>query len=406
MPRQSIDRIDVQGRRVLVRVDFNVPLDGHGCILDDRRIRMAIPTLRSVLDRGGSLVLMSHLGRPAGSGWEAKYSLQPVADRLAELLPEATVSVPGTDCIGSEAVAAVESLQPGEVLVLENLRFHAGEKQGAVDFAAVLAGYGDIYVNDAFGTAHRDHASMVTVPEAMCDRPRVAGLLLLKELQFLSEAINDASAPFIAVLGGAKVSDKLGAIRNLLPRVDAVVIGGGMAYTFLKVQGVEIGESLYEADMADEAAKVLAAAAEAGTPILLPVDHQCAPAFDAVDQAVSISGDIPEGMMGLDLGPESAIAAGDLLTSAGTIVWNGPMGVFEHPPFDAGTLAVAQSVVQATSSGAVSIIGGGETAAAIEQFGLAGGVSHVSTGGGASLRMLEGRVFCSVELLDEEPHCP
>jgi phosphoglycerate kinase len=275
-----------------------------------------------------------------------------------------------------------------------------------VDFAAVLAGYGDIYVNDAFGTAHRDHASMVTVPEAMCDRPRVAGLLLLKELQFLSEAINDASAPFIAVLGGAKVSDKLGAIRNLLPRVDAVVIGGGMAYTFLKVQGVEIGESLYEADMADEAAKVLAAAAEAGTPILLPVDHQCAPAFDAVDQAVSISGDIPEGMMGLDLGPESAIAAGDLLTSAGTIVWNGPMGVFEHPPFDAGTLAVAQSVVQATSSGAVSIIGGGETAAAIEQFGLAGGVSHVSTGGGASLRMLEGRVFCSVELLDEEPHRP
>ncbi|MDG2292610.1 MAG: phosphoglycerate kinase [Phycisphaerales bacterium] len=404
MPRQSIDHIDVQGKRVLVRVDFNVPLDEHGCIVDDRRIRMAIPTLRSVLDRGGSLVLMSHLGRPAGRGWEAKYSLQPAADRLSELLPDASVRVPGADCIGADAVAAVESLEPGGVLVLENLRFHAGEKQGDADFAQVLAGFGDVYVNDAFGTAHRNHASMVAVPEAMADRPRVAGLLLLKELQFLAEAIEHASAPFIAILGGAKVSDKLGAIRNLLPRVDAVIIGGGMAYTFLKIQGMEIGDSLYEADMADEAVKVLDAAAEVGTVILLPVDHQCAPALDAADQAVTIAGDIPAGMMGLDIGPSSASAAVDLLCGARTIVWNGPMGVFERPPCDAGSLAVAQAVAKATANGAATIIGGGETAAAMEQFSLAGDVSHVSTGGGASLQMLEGKSFSSVELLDEEPN--
>ena len=389
---------------MLVRVDFNVPLDAHGCIVDDRRIRMAIPTLRSVLDRGGSLVLMSHLGRPAGTGWEAKYSMQPAADRLSELLPDARVRVPGSDCIGADAVEAVESLEPGGVIVLENLRFHSGEKQGDAAFAQVLAGFGDIYVNDAFGTAHRSHASMVAVPEAMSDRPRVAGLLLLKELQFLAEAIEHASAPFIAILGGAKVSDKLGAIGNLLPRVDAVIIGGGMAYTFLKTQGMEIGDSLYEPDMAREAEQVLAAAAEAGTQILLPVDHQCAPSFDAIDEAVTITGDIPDGMMGLDLGPSSAAAAADVLRGAKTIVWNGPMGVFERPPCDAGSLAVAQAVAKATADGAITIIGGGETAAAVEQFSLADDVSHVSTGGGASLQMLEGRSFCSVELLDEEPN--
>ena len=401
MSKQSIDRIEVQGRRVLVRVDFNVPLDAGGGIVDDRRIRMALPTLRSVLDRGGSLIVMSHLGRPAGDGWEAAYSLEPAAKRLAELLPGTPVHVPGRDCVGPAVAEAVEALQPGEVLVLENLRFHAEEKSGDQAFAAELAGYGDIYVNDAFGTAHRNHASMVAVPESMSDRPRVAGLLLQKELRFLSEAIEDAVAPFIAVLGGAKVSDKLGAIRNLLPRVDAVIIGGGMAYTFLSAKGVAIGSSLLEPEMVEEAMLVLAEAERTGTTVLLPVDHQCASSPTDGAGATVIEGDIPDGLMGLDLGPVSAAAAAELLETAGTIVWNGPMGVFEQPPFDAGSRVVADAVVQATARGAVSVIGGGETAAAVEQFNCADGVSHVSTGGGASLQMLEGRAFASVDLLNE-----
>ena len=401
MPKQAIDQIEVKGRRVLVRVDFNVPMDGKGAILDDRRIRMALPTLQSVLDRGGSLVLMSHLGRPSGAGWEAEFSLAPAAERLAELLPGTPVRVPGRDCVDADVMKAVEALQPGEVLVLENLRFHVEEKSGDQAFAEVLASYGDIYVNDAFGTAHRSHASMVAVPQAMSDRPRVAGLLLQKELRFLSEAIDHAASPFIAVLGGAKVSDKLSAIRNLLPRVDAVVIGGGMAYTFLAARGMAIGNSLLEEDMVSEATHVLDEAQRTGTTVLLPVDHQCAANLDDTVNATVIEGDIPDGLMGLDLGPVSAAAAAELLMTAGTIVWNGPMGVFERPPFDVGSRVVAEAVVEATTRGAISVIGGGETAAAVEHFGCAGGVSHVSTGGGASLQMLEGRSFASVELLDE-----
>lgn len=401
MPKQAIDQIEVKGRRVLVRVDFNVPMDGNGAILDDRRIRMALPTLQSVLDRGGSLVLMSHLGRPSGAGWEAEFSLAPAAERLAELLPGTPVRVPGRDCVDADVMKAVEALQPGEVLVLENLRFHVEEKSGDQAFAEVLASYGDIYVNDAFGTAHRSHASMVAVPQAMSARPRVAGLLLQKELRFLSEAIDHAASPFIAVLGGAKVSDKLSAIRNLLPRVDAVVIGGGMAYTFLAARGMAIGNSLLEEDMVSEATHVLDEAQRTGTTVLLPVDHQCAANLDDTANATVIEGGIPDGLMGLDLGPVSAAAAAELLMTAGTIVWNGPMGVFERPPFDAGSRVVAEAVVEATTRGAISVIGGGETAAAVEHFGCAGGVSHVSTGGGASLQMLEGRSFASVELLDE-----
>ena len=401
MSRQSIDQIEVEGRRVLVRVDFNVPLDGSGAILDDRRIRMAIPTLRSVLDRGGSLVLMSHLGRPSGTGYEPEFSLQPVAARLAELLEDVQVDLSGHDCTDADSAAAVDSLQPGEVLVLENLRFHEGEKTGDPVFAARLASYGDIYVNDAFGTAHRDHASMVAVPEAMSGCPRVAGLLLLKELHFLSEVMEQARSPFIAVLGGAKVSDKLGAIRNLLPRVDTVIIGGGMAYTFLHAQGIEIGTSLLEEDMVPEALAVLDEARDSGTTILLPVDHACAVGLEDTDGMSIQTGSIPPGMMGLDLGPVSTGAAVDLLAAGGTIVWNGPMGVFEVPPFDAASRAVAMAVAEATAAGATSVIGGGETAAAVELFGVASRVSHVSTGGGASLRMLEGRSFRSVEILDQ-----
>ncbi|MAA52315.1 MAG: phosphoglycerate kinase [Phycisphaerae bacterium] len=401
MSKLTIDGIDVVGKRVLVRVDFNVPLDADGGVLDDRRIRMAIPTLRSVLDRGGSLVLMSHLGRPAGTGFEPAYSLKPVADRLAELLPGVPVTLASEDCIGPNADRAVGGLEPGGIVLLENLRFHAAEKKNDPEFAAKLAAHGDVYVNDAFGTAHRAHASMVGVPEAMQDRHRVAGRLLEAELAFLAEAIDDAASPFVAVLGGAKVSDKLGAIRNLLPRVDAVVIGGGMAYTFLSVLGVSIGRSLFEEDMVVEARGVLEEAKSLGRTLLLPVDSMCAPSPDAPDSACPIEGDIPSDMMGLDIGPASATAAADLLRTAGTIVWNGPMGVFETPPFDDGSRAVADAVVEATRRGAISVIGGGETAAAIDAFGLAKAVSHVSTGGGASLQMLEGRSFRSVELLED-----
>ena len=400
MAKVSIDDVDVSGQRVLVRVDFNVPLTEHGEVLDDRRIRMAIPTLRSVLDRGGSLVLMSHLGRPSGSGFEPEYSMKPVAERLASLLPGVDVRFVPEDCIGPAARTAVQELEPGAVLLLENLRFHAGEKQNDSDFSAQLATFGDIFVNDAFGTAHRDHASMVGVPEAMSGHPRAAGRLLQSELAFLSDAIEHARPPFVAVLGGAKVSDKLGAIRNLLPRVDAVIIGGGMAYTFLSVLDRKIGRSLFEADMVDSARDILEEARAHGTTILLPVDSRCSTSPRDAASAEVCGADVPSDLMGLDLGPDSIVAACELLETASTIVWNGPMGVFEHPPFDRGTRSVAEAVVAATEQGAVSVIGGGETAAAVEMFGCSQGVSHVSTGGGASLRMLEGRSFRSVELLD------
>jgi phosphoglycerate kinase len=400
MAKVSIDAVDVAGKRVLVRVDFNVPLTGDGSVLDDRRIRMALPTLQSVLDRGGSLVLMSHLGRPSGTGFESQYSLQPVAEWLAHLLPDVDVTLAPDDCIGPAARAAVDASAPGSIVLLENLRFHAGEKKNDPRFAAALAGFGDIYVNDAFGTAHRDHASMVGVPVAMAGRPRVAGRLLQAELTFLSESIEHARPPFVAVLGGAKVSDKLGAIGNLLPRVDAVIIGGGMAYTFLSVLGVEIGRSLFEEHMVDAASTILEQAESTGTRLLLPVDSLCAPSPKQPGDARAIAGDMPGDMMGLDIGPQSSAAAATLLRTASTIVWNGPMGVFEIPPFDTGSRAVAEAVVSATSQGATSIIGGGETAAALEALGCADGVSHVSTGGGASLQMLEGRSFPSVQLLD------
>ena len=308
MAKVSIDAVDVAGKRVLVRVDFNVPLTGDGGVLDDRRIRMALPTIQSVLDRGGSLVLMSHLGRPSGTGFESNCSLRPVAERLAHLLPGVDVTLAPDDCIGPAARDAVDALSPGSIVLLENLRFHAGEKKNDPDFAAALAGFGDVYVNDAFGTAHRDHASMVGVPEAMAGRPRVAGRLLQAELAFLSESIEQAASPFIAVLGGAKVSDKLGAIRNLLPRVDAVVIGGGMAYTFLSVLGVEIGRSLFEEDMVEAASTILEEAESSGTLLLLPVDSLCATSPEEPGTARTIAGDMPGDLMGLDIGSSSVKA--------------------------------------------------------------------------------------------------
>ena len=401
MPKQSVKDISHKDRTVLMRVDFNVPLDADGRIIDDRRIRMAIPTIEHVLKEGGRLVLMSHLGRPAGDGPEAAFSLKPVAERLDDLLGKHHGVRFATDCVGALARDGVNSIEPGDALVLENLRFHAGEKKNDPEFAASLAELADVYVNDAFGTAHRDHASMVGVPEHMSGKPHVAGLLLIKELAYLSSAITEAKAPFYAVLGGAKVSDKLGAIRYLLDKVDVILVGGAMAYTFLSSQGHVIGKSLVEEDMIEIAGQLLQAAQDKGKKILLPEDHQCSTSLDDLEGVRNCELGIPPDCMGLDIGPETARAWKEEISKAKTVVWNGPLGVFEKPPFDRGSRAVAEGIADATKHHAVSIVGGGETAAAIESFDMAKRFSHISTGGGASLKMLEGVSFRSVELLDE-----
>jgi phosphoglycerate kinase len=402
MPKKTIDQIDVRGKRVLMRVDFNVPIDeGSEKITDDRRIVQALPTIRSVIERGGRAILMSHLGRPEGKGFEAADSLKPVAARLAELLPERKVWFPGVDCIGAEAKQVTEKMKDGEIVLLENLRFHKGEKKGDAKFAEQLAAYGDLYCNDAFGTAHRNDASMFAVPKSMEGKPRVAGLLLQKELKYLSETLVNPKKPFVAVLGGAKVSDKLGAIRNLMNRVETILIGGAMAYTFLRALGHRTGSSLVEEGMLSEAKGILDATRSSKTELALPLDHLCAREISVTSPTKVFGDDIDEGWLGLDIGPKTIDDYQRRLGGAKTVVWNGPMGVFETPPFDAGTRAVAEATAKATKAGAVSIIGGGDSAAAVEAFGLADEFSHVSTGGGASLEMLEGKRFDSVAMLDE-----
>lgn len=396
LPKKTIADLDVAGLRVLMRVDFNVPLQ-DGQITDDRRIRMALDSIRAVLDRGGALVLMSHLGRPKGEGPEAAYSLAPAAKRLGELLGREVVFA--SDTVGDDAKAKVEGLEPGGVVLLENLRFDKAEKKGDEAFAATLASFGDAYCNDAFGTCHRDHASMVAAPRKMKaeGKPAVCGFLVEKEIQYLSEAIDSPARPFVAILGGAKVSDKINVIDNLLKVCDHVLIGGAMAYTFSLAQGGEVGGSLVEPDKVELAKRLIG---KAGSKLVLPVDTHVGDAFsgDCKKQIVK-AGEVPEGYQGLDIGPDSSKLFGHLVREAKTVVWNGPMGVFEMPPFDEGTKAVAQAIAE---SDAVSIIGGGDSAAAIAQLGYADKVSHVSTGGGASLEMLEGKKFNSVELLDEK----
>lgn len=399
MAKKTIESVDVAGKRVLVRVDFNVPLDG-GAITDDRRIRSAIPTIKSITDRGGRAILMSHLGRPEGTGHEPQLCLRPVANRLAELLGK-PVAFPSDDCTDAAAKAGVAAMADGDVLLLENLRFHKAEKNGDAAFAGTLAGYGDVYVNDAFGTCHRSDASMVAVPEAMQGKPRVIGSLVAKELRFLQDAIESPAKPFVVVLGGAKVSDKIGAISRLLPKADHIIVGGAMAYTFLKALGQDVGESRVEADRINDAKKMIEQAADLGAHLHLPVDHVCSTQFAAHSGDIEVFEDkIKPGYMGLDIGPRTQSNFASVIRDAKSVVWNGPMGVFEWTAFSVGTKQVAKAVAEATGKGAVTIVGGGDTAAAVEKFGLADQVSHVSTGGGASLAMLEGKALRAVDLLD------
>jgi phosphoglycerate kinase len=404
VPKQTIDRVDVSGRRVFMRCDFNVPME-DGKITDDRRIRMALPSIESVLSRGGRLVLSSHLGRPEGTGYEEALSLKPVAERLSELIGvpmRSPVGFPSHDCVDDAAAQAVDNLADGDALLLENLRFHKEEKKGEEAFAAKLASFADVYCNNAFGTCHRADASMVAVPKAMHGKPRVAGSLVEKEIRYLAEALADPKRPFVVVLGGAKVSDKLPAIDHLITLADTIIIGGAMAYTFLKAQGTSVGSSRTESDMFDQARAMIAKASERGCDIMLPVDHVCSTTFaQDTGEHKTFAGDIGDGFMGLDIGPDTRDRYGAAIGKAGTIVWNGPMGVFEWSLFAVGTKHLAEAIANATDSGAVSIVGGGDSAAAAEKFGVADRLSHVSTGGGASLEMLSGKDFESVELLDD-----
>ena len=400
MAKQSIADLDPAGKTVLVRVDFNVPQDESGAITDDRRIRMALPTIKSIIDRGGKAVLMSHLGRPKGAV-DPALSLAPVAARLAELLGQPVGLA--TDTGGPDSATKAAALAAGGVLVLENVRFNPGEKKGDdADYIAGLASLADAYVNDAFGTCHRTEASMYGVPKALKEtgKPTAVGFLVDKEIKYLSEAVGQPKRPFVAILGGKKVSDKIAVITNLLTICDHVLIGGAMAYTFSLAQGGQTGKSLVEPDKVELAKELLA---KGGDKLVLPVDTHCADDFSSTaNKQVVKAGEIPAGFEGLDIGPETAKQYAEIISAAGTVVWNGPMGVFELPPFDAGTKAVADAVAAATANGAITIIGGGDSAAAVEQLGYADRVSHVSTGGGASLEMLEGKAFETVAILDDQ----
>ncbi len=390
--------MDVSGKRVFIRVDFNVPIDG-GVISDDRRIRAALPTIKNVIDRGGRAILASHLGRPEGTGYESAFSLAPVATRLGELLGK-PVTFPSQDCVDAASDAAVAAMKNGDVLLLENVRFHKAEKKGDPAFAARLAHGADVYVNDAFGTCHRPEASMVAVPKSLGSKPKVVGFLVEKEIKYLAGALANPGKPFVVVLGGAKVSDKIACIENLLPKAQAVLVGGAMAYTFLKALGRQVGTSKVEDDKIGEARKILDLAARLKAELHLPTDHVCCTQFSEQGDIEVFDENIKDGFMGLDIGTKTQLKFAQVIKKAKTVVWNGPMGVFEMKPFAVGTRTVAKAMVEATKAGATTIVGGGDSAAAVEALGLADEFSHVSTGGGASLEMLEGKTFESVEILD------
>ena len=388
--KKTIHDIDVHGKRVLVRVDFNVPIK-EGVVGDDTRIRAALPTLKYLLKNGAALILCSHLGRPKGEV-KSEFSLRPVAEHLGKLLGKPVVFA--EDCIGPKAEEAAKALKTGDVLLLENTRFHAGETKNDLEMAKQLASLAEVYVNDAFGSAHRAHASTEGVAKFL---PAVAGFLLEKEIKYLGQAVTDPEKPFVAILGGAKISDKIGVIKNLLTKADSILIGGGMANTFFKAEGYPVADSLVEDDALDTAKDVLA---RAGTKLRLPVDVVIADKFEASAVHKTMpTGPIPDGWRILDIGPETVKHYAKIISEAKTVVWNGPMGVFEFPEFAKGTFAIAQA---AAESGAVTIIGGGESVAAVKQSGLADKITHISTGGGASLEMLEGLTLPGVAALQDK----
>jgi phosphoglycerate kinase len=394
MAKKTIKDIDLKGKRVLMRVDFNVPLDDKLNITDDIRIRAAVPTIKYALDKGAKVILMSHLGRPDGKVVESM-RLTPVAKRLEELLGRKVAKT--DDCIGDAVKKTVAAMKPGDVVLLENLRFHAQEEANDPVFAKELASLGDVFVNDAFGTAHRAHASTEGVTKYL---PSVAGFLLGKEIEYLGNAVDNPKRPFVAILGGAKVKDKIKVIDNLLNKVDALIIGGGMAYTFLKAKGKTIGTSKLDKDGFETAKSALDKAAKKNIPILLPVDNVIADKFDAGANTKLVGEDIPDGWMGLDIGPKTIKLFEDKLKTAKTVVWNGPMGVFEMDKFAKGTEDIA--VFLAGLKGCATIIGGGDTAAAMSKFKVEDKMTHISTGGGASLEYLEGRGLPGIDALQDK----
>ncbi|OAI55208.1 phosphoglycerate kinase [Planctomycetaceae bacterium SCGC AG-212-F19] len=396
MKKTIADLTDLRGKRVLVRVDFNVPQDAEGNITNDRRIRAAVPTLKQLLNAGAAVIVMSHLGRPKGDPKkDAPYKMDQVAERLSELLlPHKIVKV--DEVIGPQVDAAVDYLQPGDVLLLENLRFHPGEQKGDPAFAKELAKLADVYVNDAFGTCHRADASMVAVPQAMKGKPRVVGLLVAKELEILGQLLSAPPRPVVGILGGAKVSDKIGFIKALLSRVDRVLIGGAMTYTFMRAKDMGIGSSRVEADKIDVARDLLRLG---GAKVVLPEDHLVVQDITKPGGAKVVTGAIPDGWVGVDIGPKTIARYAQEIAKAGTAVWNGPMGKFEDEPYSKGTRVVAEAMAAAKG---VTIVGGGETAEAVEEFGLAEKMTHVSTGGGAFLEYVEGTPFAALVEIDEK----
>ena len=394
--KKTVKDIDLKGKKVLMRADFNVPLNEDGVITDDTRIQAALPTIKYILDQGASLILMSHLGRPKNEP-DPKFSLLPVAKRLSEVLGTEVVFNDDGEVVGQVTKDAAAALKPGQILLLQNTRFRPEEKKNEPSFAKELASLGDVFVEDAFGSSHRAHASTAGVADYL---PAVSGFLIQKELDFIGGALEDPKRPFVAILGGSKVSDKIGVINNLLEKVDSLIVGGGMAFTFLKAQGYEIGTSLLEEDKIDLAKELLAKAEAKGVKLLLPIDVVVAPEFKADAPATSVKVDaIPADQMGLDIGVETQKLFADTIKGAKTVIWNGPMGVFEFPEFAKGTVAVAKAMAE---SDAVTIIGGGDSAAAVKQLGFEDGMSHISTGGGASLEFMEGKVLPGIDVLENK----
>ncbi len=389
--KRTIEDIDVKGKRVFLRVDFNVPLDDNGNITDDTRIIAALPTIKYLLSKGARLIICSHLGRPKGE-FNMKYSLMPVAKRLVDLLINKIYF--GKDIVGPDAMEKAKKLNVGEILLLENIRFLKGEENNDPELAQKLASMADVYVNDAFGTAHRNHASIVGVPKLL---PNAVGFLMGKEVNTILSTLENPQRPFVAILGGAKVADKIYVVLNLLKKVDTICIGGGMAYTFLKAKGVKVGQSMVDEEKVELAGQMLAEAEKRKVKILLPIDNLCASVFSPTAKAIKIKGDIPDNMMGLDIGPKTIKLFKNELKKAKTVVWNGPVGVFEFENFSKGTEKIAKAVARVKGK---TIVGGGDSIAAVHRLGKTKKITHISTGGGASLQMLEGKPLPGVEVID------